>query len=67
MRFTALRGTLIAAAPTRDGLVPAADSRSTIGDRHCEELTKRKGRTSAREGARDQRLRLDRASGLVSK
>jgi hypothetical protein len=40
MRFTALRGTLIAAAPTRDGVVPAADSRSTIGDRHCDDTYK---------------------------
>ncbi len=34
------RGTLVSVAPTRDGVVIAADSRSTIGNRYCDQTFK---------------------------
>jgi hypothetical protein len=40
MLSIALQGTLIAASPTRDGLVIAADSRSTLGRQHCDDTYK---------------------------
>lgn len=36
----AQRGTLVSVAPTRDGIVVAADSRSTIGGRFCDDTYK---------------------------
>src|ERR1051325_6605561 len=36
MSAASLHGTLIAVAPTRDGIVMAADSRSTLGNRYCD-------------------------------